>query len=390
MAVMNMPSARRRARAVAIGCIGLPAALLSALSAQAAPPASFAELVKQVSPAVVHISATHSAQRGELERPPATDPERYREFFGEEIYRRFYGADPPGEGPDPPADKRRSLGSGFLVSEDGYLLTNYHVVEKAEAIRVKLSGPPGAEAETEYAARVIGKDPLTDLALLKIELKRKIPAVRFGDSDALEVGDWVVAIGNPFGLSHTVTAGIVSAKGRVLGTGPYEDFIQTDAAINMGNSGGPLFNLRGEVVGINTALVSGGQGIGFAIPSNQAKEVLADLRRQGEVVWGWIGARLQKVIPEPAAQGKLPAPRGVGISSVHHESPAARAGLREGDVVVAFDGRPVREPSELLRLVARTAVGKTVPVRIYRDGRPLTIPVTVARRPPDPGASTGR
>ncbi len=384
--MMKILFARRRARAVAIGCIGLPAALLSASSAQAVPPASFADLVKQVSPAVVHISATHSAQRGELERPPATDPERYREFFGEELYRRFYGADPPGAGPDEP--KRRNLGSGFLVSEDGYLLTNYHVVENAEAIKVKLSGPPEAEAETEYAARVVGKDPLTDLALLKIALKRKLPTVRFGDSDALEVGDWVVAIGNPFGLSHTVTAGIVSAKGRVLGTGPYEDFIQTDAAINMGNSGGPLFNLRGEVVGINTALVSGGQGIGFAIPSNQAREVLADLHRRGEVVRGWIGARLQKMTPEPAAQGKLPAPRGVGIASVHHESPAALAGLREGDVVVAFDGRPVREPSELLRLVARTAVGKKVPVQISRDGRSLILQVTVARRPPAPGESS--
>ncbi|MBI5379151.1 MAG: trypsin-like peptidase domain-containing protein [Nitrospirae bacterium] len=379
--MMKILFARRRARAVVIGCIGLPAALLSASSAQAAPPASFAELVKQVSPAVVHISATHSVQRGKRGRPSWSDPDRLREFFGEELYRRFYGEEPPDE------QRRRSLGSGFLVSEEGYILTNYHVVEKTDAFRVKLSVPPEVEAEAEYAARVVGKDPMTDLALLKIELKRKFPTVRFGDSDALEVGDWVVAIGNPFGLSHTVTAGIVSAKGRVLGTGPYEDFIQTDAAINMGNSGGPLFNLRGEVVGINTALVSGGQGIGFAIPSNQAKEVLNDLRQKGEVVRGWIGARLQKVTPEPSAERKLPAPRGVGIASVHQESPAARAGLREGDVVVAFDGRPVHDPSELLRLVARATVGKTVPVRISRDGRPLTIPVTVARRPPEPGES---
>ncbi len=218
----------------------------------------------------------------------------------------------------------------FVIDREGYILTNNHVVEKASSIKVKLSD------EKEYDAKIIGRDPKTDIALIKIDVNHELPSATFGDSDKLEVGDWVVAIGNPFGLEHTVTAGIVSAKGRVIGAGPYDDFIQTDASINPGNSGGPLLNLKGEVVGINTAIVSSGQGIGFAIPINVVQDLLPQLKSKGKIARGWLGVVIQKITPEIAKSFKLKEAEGALVSDVMEDGPAEKAGIKRGDVIISY------------------------------------------------------
>ncbi len=289
-----------------------------------------------------------------------------KDFFGnDEFFDKFFGNEPTRE------FKQKSLGSGVIIDKEGYILTNNHVVEKASSIKVKLSDGK------EYDAKVIGKDAKTDIALIKVNVKNSLPVAVLGDSDKLEVGDWVMAIGNPYGLDHTVTAGIVSAKGRVIGQGPYDDFIQTDASINPGNSGGPLFNLRGEVVGINTAIISGGQGIGFAIPINMAKALLPQLKTNGKIVRGWLGVVIQKVTPELAKSFGLKELEGALVSDVMDDSPAARAGIKRGDVIVSFDGKPIKDMDQLPRIVAATEVGKKARIRLIRDGTPMEVDVTI-------------
>ena len=273
----------------------------------------------------------------------------------------------------PRSFETQSLGSGFIISQDGYILTNNHVVENASEITVILHN------EKTYSAKVIGTDPKTDLALIKIDAKG-LPTVRLGDSDKLQVGEWVMAIGNPFGLAETVTAGIVSAKGRVIGSGPYDDFIQTDASINPGNSGGPLFNIRGEVVGINTAIIEQGQGLGFAIPINIARDLLSQLKK-GEVVRGWLGVVIQEVTPELAQSFGLKQPTGALVSDIEPGSPADKAGIKKGDIILKFNGKEITKMKELPAIVALTPVGETVTVTILRDGKTRDVTLKVAKMP---------
>ncbi|HWT77187.1 MAG TPA: Do family serine endopeptidase, partial [Candidatus Methylomirabilis sp.] len=302
-------------------------------------PDSLAPLVAEVKPAVVNISTTQAARQP---RPGFRGPFRGQEPY-EDFFERFFG------GPMPQEQRpQQSLGSGFIIDKDGYILTNNHVVENAGMVMVKLAN------EKEYEAKVVGRDPRTDLALIKINARGDLPLVRLGDSDALQVGDYVLAIGNPFGLGQTVTAGIVSAKGRVIGQGPYDDFIQTDAAINPGNSGGPLFNTKGEVVGINAAIFSqsgGNIGIGFAVPVNMAKSLLPQLKAKGRVSRGWLGVSIGPVSDEAAKELKLKDKKGALVMEVVERSPADRAGLLQGDLIVGFDGKDVAGATDLPRLV---------------------------------------
>ncbi len=336
-------------------------------------PGSFADLVERLKPTVVNIQVTivrKSAPFG-MRRPFGRRNDPFEEFF-----RRFFGDQPPRE------FRNRAIGSGFIISPDGYLVTNNHVVRNATAIKVKL------HSGEEFTAKLIGRDPKTDLALLKIEPKKALPFTKFGDSDALRVGDWVVAIGNPFGLSHTVTAGIVSAKGRVIGQGPYDDFIQTDASINQGNSGGPLFNTRGVVVGINTAISARGAGIGFAIPANMAKTLIDQLRETGSIVRGFLGVRIQNLNPKLAKRFGVAKAEGALVSNVNQDSPASRAGIKRGDVIIEFDGKRIRTTGDLVRGVGNTSVGKSVEMRVLRDGREVTLAVKVGELSEERAAST--
>ena len=327
-------------------------------------PVSFADLVDQLGPSVVNISTTQTLKSGggSMGQMP------FRFFGNDEFFQRFFGDVPERE------FKQKSLGSGFIISKDGYIFTNNHVVAKADKIKVKLTNGK------EYDAEVKGRDPNTDLALIKIQADEELPSVTFGDSDKLRVGDWVFAIGNPFGLEHTVTAGIVSAKGRVIGSGPYDNFIQTDASINPGNSGGPLFNLAGEVVGINTAIVAQAQGIGFSVPVNMAKSILADLKTKGSVTRGWLGIAMQDLTPDMAENMKFQGNKGILVGQVFTGDPADQAGIKTGDIIIAIDGRPVKNSHELLHLVAALPVGKKVPVKVWRDGTEQTLTLVVAER----------
>ncbi|MBA4416699.1 MAG: peptidase [Syntrophus sp. (in: bacteria)] len=325
----------------------------------------FSPLVKQVRPAIVNISTTLMAKGFDSGDRFMGPQHPFKDFFGEEFFEKFFGDAPKRE------FKQRSLGSGFIIDREGYILTNNHVVEKAQTIKVKLTDGK------EYDAVIVGKDAKTDIALIKINTKQNHPAVVFGDSDKMEVGDWVLAIGNPFGLEHTVTQGIVSAKGRVIGAGPYDDFIQTDASINPGNSGGPLFNLNGEVVGINTAMFSGGQGIGFAIPINVVKELLPQLKSKGKVARGWLGVQIQRVTPEIAKNFGLKEAEGALVSDVTDQSPADKANIKRGDIIISFNGKPIKEMDQLPRLVGSTEIGKKVKVGLIRDGKPLEVETVV-------------
>ncbi|WP_089720459.1 DegQ family serine endoprotease [Candidatus Entotheonella palauensis] len=319
------------------------------LSTQPAPP-NFTELAKALQPAVVNISTKQQEVRPSEDSP--------MEFF-----ERFFG------GPGRRRRRRPGQGSGFIISQDGYIVTNYHVIEDAADIKVTLT------TRQQFNAKLIGGDAKTDLALLKIEADEQLPTVPAGNSDQLEVGEWVMAIGNPFGLGHTVTTGIVSAKGRTIGAGPYDDFIQTDASINPGNSGGPLFNMRGEVIGINTAIVPQGQGIGFAIPSNMALNILRQLSGEGKVTRGWLGVAIQQLSPELMQAFKLENNNGALIADVIADSPAKKAGLKRGDIIVGFNGEKVQESSELPRLVATMPPGTSATVDIIREGKTLSVPV---------------
>jgi len=318
----------------------------------------FAKLAKKLKPAVVNISTSKTIAPQKRQQRPAMDP--FQEYFD-----RFF------EAPRQQPFKQRNLGSGFIISDDGYIITNNHVVTGADEIKVKLSDG------REFSGEVKGRDEKFDVALIKIVAKGQLPVAPLGDSDKMEVGEWVMAIGNPFGLAQTVTAGIVSAQGRVIGSGPYDDFIQTDASINPGNSGGPLFNINGEVVGINTAIVAGGQGIGFAIPINMAKSIITQLRETGKVTRGWLGVSIQLVTPELAKSFGLEQEKGALVAEVMKGSPAEKSGLKEGDIVLEFDGRPIREMHELPRLVAATLVGKKITLLVQREGRQVSVPVTI-------------
>ena len=329
----------------------------------------FMQLAERLSPAVANISIVQKAHK-QRERPfrGFRRPFREPQPFGSDPFREFFNR----YFDDAPPQGRQSLGSGFIIHPKGLILTNHHVIEEADQIKITL------QDKREFQAKVIGRDPKTDLALLKVESDEALPTVPLGDSDALRIGEWVMAIGNPFGLSHTVTAGIVSAKGRVIGAGQYDDFIQTDASINPGNSGGPLFNTRGEVVGINTAIIAGGTGIGFATPINLVKELAPQLYEQGKVTRGWLGVMIQQVTPELARTFDLPEARGALVSDVVPESPAAKGGLQQGDIITSFDGGDIEEMHELPRVVAKTEVGKQVEIHILRQGKAKTMSITIA------------
>ena len=340
-------------------------------------PQTFVEIVKEQKPAVVNISTTRIVKghppissnpfsyrrRGRM-RPYDNNPfeEFFKHFFGDMPRRQF---------------KQKSLGSGFIINKEGYILTNYHVAEDVDEIKVTLAN------KKEFEAKVVGKDKKTDIALIKIDSWNDLPVVSLGDSDKLQVGEWVLAIGNPFGLEHTVTSGIISATGRVIGSGPYDDYIQTDASINPGNSGGPLFNLKGEVIGINTAIIPEGQGIGFAIPINMVKDILEDLKESGEVTRGWLGLIIQQVTPGLAKSFGLEEPRGALISEVIPDSPADKAGLKQGDVVLSFNGEEIQDYSKLSRLTAGNAPGSKVRLQVLRDGELKTFTVTLGSLPKD-------
>lgn len=322
----------------------------------------FVELAKKLKPSVVNISTAKTvAPQKRMQRPPNSlgqDP--FEDFFN-----RFFDNIPQH------SFKQRSLGSGFIISNDGYILTNNHVVAGADEIKIKLSDG------REFKAEVKGTDEKLDLAVLKIDVKGGLPVAQLGDSDTIQVGEWVMAIGNPFGLNQTVTAGIVSAMGRVIGSGPYDDFIQTDASINPGNSGGPLFNADGRVIGINTAIVAGGQGIGFAIPINMAKGVLPQLEEKGKVTRGWLGVGIQPVTPELAQSFGVKGEKGALVADVTKDSPADKGGLKSGDIILEFDGKQIQEMNNLPRLVAVTPVGKKVKLKILRNGKPEAVTVKI-------------
>ncbi|MSO91069.1 MAG: PDZ domain-containing protein [Acetobacteraceae bacterium] len=318
---------------------------------------SFAPLVKRVLPAVVNISVAETTMRG-----PTLPPELRGTPFERQFRERFGGR-----------QQTMGAGSGFIVDPAGFIVTNRHVVGRADRIKVALADG------TEFVARLIGADELTDIALLKVNAPRPLPFVAFGDSRQVEVGDWIIAAGNPFGLGGSVSAGIISARGRDLGAGPFDDFLQLDAPINPGNSGGPLFNMDGQVVGVNTAIVSpsgGSVGIGFAIPSEIVLGVVRDLREKGRIERGWLGVSMQEIQTA-----------GVGIAGVERAGPAARAGLRPGDVVIAVDGIKVDTARELIRVVARKSPGANATLNVRRQGRDVELPVTVGKRPPTSAAN---
>ncbi len=341
-----------------------------AVVAPAEAPASLADLVEHVGASVVNIKVSKVERMGGAN---SMEPEGLGQDppFGN-FLEKFFG----GRMPQMPREHRQQgAGSGFIVSKDGYIVTNNHVVEGATEVTVTLAN------QKEYAARVIGRDPKTDIAVVKIDPKETLTVASLGDSDGLRVGEWVVAVGNPFGLRNTVTAGIVSAKHRVIGAGPYDDFIQTDVPINPGNSGGPLFTLQGEVVGINTAIAPEGQGIGFAVAVNMAKTLLPQLKSTGEVTRGYLGVHIQPLTPALAASLHLKEPKGALVADVTTGSPAAAAGLTRGDVIVAFDGKAVAEAGNLPAVVAAAPIDKTVAVQVLRDGSEQRLAVTVGRMP---------
>lgn len=331
-------------------------------------PESFSELAKHVKPGVVNIRTVKIIKGGS----PV-----FRHFFGKNNspFDEFFG---PFQGNGNQRDfKQRSLGSGFIIDKDGYIVTNNHVIEGADQIKVILSD------DKEFDGELVGRDPKTDLALIHIKGAKDLNALKLGDSDKLEVGRWVVAIGSPFGLEQTVTAGIVSAKGRIIGSGPYDDFIQTDASINPGNSGGPLLNMDGEVVGINTAIIASGQGIGFAIPINLAKGIITQLKEKGEVTRGWLGVGIQDLTPELAEYYGLKEDKGVLVTQVFEDDPADKAGIKVNDVILSIDGNDVATGRELSSMIANTPVGHKTTIELIRDGKHKSLTVTLAKREDD-------
>ncbi|MBI4636581.1 MAG: Do family serine endopeptidase [Candidatus Rokubacteria bacterium] len=332
--------------------------------------AAFVSVAERVRPAVVNIGTVQMAKprRSPVVPGPFADDPVFKDFFDQ-----FFGRRGPGQGEE---FRQSGLGSGVIIDRRGYVLTNFHVVRGADAVMVRLS------SRQEYRGRIVGADPKTDLAVVRFEPDRELTVATLGDSDALRVGEWAIAIGNPFGLDQTVTVGVVSATGRAdVGIATYENFIQTDASINPGNSGGPLVNLRGEVIGVNTAIVAAGQGIGFAIPANMVKRVTGQLIDRGKVTRGWIGVSVQPMSTELAQSLGLRDARGAVVARVHPGGPAAEAGLAPNDVIVTFGGAPVDDYHHLQRLSADAEVGKTVKLEIVRKGERRTIPVKIAEAP---------
>ena len=362
-------------------------------------PDSFADLSAALLPAVVNISSTQAPQaradRGGPEVPSFPPGSPFEQFFRDFLERNRPGQEPrrggpPSEGPREgqrgpggpgnPGGRAASLGSGFVIDPAGYIVTNNHVIDGADEISVTFTD------NTTLKAKLIGKDERVDLALLKVETDKPLKFVPFGDSDGSRVGDWVLAIGNPFGLGGSVTAGIVSARGRDIRQGPYDDFIQTDASINRGNSGGPLFNMDGQVIGINTAIYSpsgGSVGIGFSVPSNLAKSVVAQLREFGRARRGWLGVRIQQVTPDIAESLGLKDTQGAMVAGVNEGGPADSAKIRNGDVILRFNNQDVKDMRTLPRIVAETTIGKDVPVDLWRDGKRVTVQAAVGELPED-------
>ncbi len=396
----------RTFRALALASVFvLPAALPPFVSPAVArgAPDSFADLAGTLLPAVVNISSSQNVQaradRGGPEVPTFPPGSPFEQFFKDFLDRNHPPGGPNGgqggpqrrgqrgEGPQLGPDggpggggggRSVSLGSGFVIDPSGFIVTNNHVIDGADEISVTL------QDNTTLKATLVGKDDRVDLALLKVESDKPLKAVPFGDSDAERVGDWVLAIGNPFGLGGSVTAGIVSARGRDIRQGPYDDFIQTDAAINRGNSGGPLFNMAGEVIGINTAIYSpsgGSVGIGFSVPANLAKSVVAQLKEFGHARRGWLGVRIQQVTPDIAESIGLKDTAGAMVAGVNEGGPADAAKIRNGDVILKFNGQDVKEMKSLPRIVAETVIGKDVPVLLWRDGKQVTVQASVGELP---------
>ena len=357
-------------RMAAVAAITTVAALQAPAPAQArAAPDSFADLVEKLMPAVVNIATTQKLperRQGTPEMPKLPPGSPFEEFFKD-----FFDRQQRGQQQRRPAT---SLGSGFVIDASGYIVTNNHVIEGADEIKVVLS--TGAE----IPAKLVGTDAQTDIALLRVETKEKLTAVQWGDSDKARVGDWVLAIGNPFGLGGSVTAGIISARGRDIGAGRYDDFMQTDASINKGNSGGPLFNTEGHVIGINTAIYSqtgGSVGIGFAVPSAIAQRVAMQLKEHGKTKRGWLGVRIQVVTDEIAESIGLDKARGAMVAGVTDGGPAAKAKIEAGDVILSFDGKPIPDMRALPRVVADTPIGKAVPIEVWRKGKKQNLQVEV-------------
>jgi serine protease Do len=339
-------------------------------------PESFTNLAEMVGPAVVNIRTVKTVKSSapqfrNFQRGPFGQEDPFRDFFdrffGEEFQREF---------------KQRSLGSGFVIDKEGYIVTNNHVIENADEIIIKMSN------EEELKAEIVGRDPNTDLALLKVKALNNILPVKLGNSDDLKVGQWVVAIGSPFGLERTVTAGIVSAKGRVIGSGPYDDFVQTDASINPGNSGGPLINMDGEVVGINTAIIAAGQGIGFAIPINLASKVIDQLKASGEVTRGWLGVAIQDLSQEMAEYYGMEKHEGVIVAKVFKGDPADKAGIKEQDIIVEVNGKKIDSTRALTGMIADLKVGQNVDIGVLRNGERKDVSVTIAKRDEEKVVST--
>ncbi len=363
----GMAGTRQRLAAGVLVVAATLAVLLPSPSFARTAPDSFADLAARLLPAVVNVSTTQMVEgNAGIELPQLPPGSPFEEFFKEFMERN-----------QPKQQQRRratSLGSGFIIDNDGHIVTNNHVIQDADEISVILHD------DTRLEAKVIGRDAKTDLAVLKVEPHSKLVPVKFGDADSIRVGDWVLAIGNPFGFGGTVTAGIISARGRDINAGPYDDFLQTDASINRGNSGGPMFNLDGEVIGINTAIFSpsgGSVGIGFAIPSNSAQGVIQQLIAHGQVQRGWLGVRIQSVTEEIADALGLKEAAGALVAGVIPGGPAEKAKLKEGDIITEFDGKPITQMRRLPRVVADTEVGRTVPIKVWRDGRELSMKVEV-------------
>ncbi|MBQ7617422.1 MAG: Do family serine endopeptidase, partial [Desulfovibrio sp.] len=343
-------------------------------AAWAAGPADFSDLAAKCGPCVVNI--------GTERKTASSGPE---DFFGEMFrnlppgFERFFGfEDRHNRQKRMPQRSQKSLGSGFIISADGYIVTNNHVVQDADSITVTFENGKGKEESQK--AEFIGADEETDLALLKIKTSRSLPFLEFGNSDVLKVGEWLLAIGNPFGLDHTVTAGILSAKGRDIKAGPFDNFLQTDASINPGNSGGPLLNMDGKVVGINTAIIASGQGIGFAIPSTMAARIIEDIRHGRKVSRGWLGVQIQEIDENMAKALGLKEAKGALIGQVMPDEPAEKAGLKDGDVIVSVDGKQIEDTSDLLRTIAGKAPGQTVALVVFRNGGQVEVKVTLGER----------
>jgi serine protease Do len=380
---------------IRLGAVAIFAAALlpGAQAAARGAPDSFADLAQSLLPAVVNVSSTQTSKSStdEPEMPAFPPGSPFEQFFKDFMNRHKGGGDNNGGGDDEAPDndmpvpgahphRIQSLGSGFIIDPAGIIVTNNHVIDGADEISVIL------QDNTTLKATLLGRDDRTDLAVLQVHTDKKLPAVHFGDSDASRIGDWVLAIGNPFALGGTVTAGIISARGRDIQQGPYDDFIQTDAAINKGNSGGPLFNMAGEVIGINTAILSpsgGSIGLGFSIPSDEAKVVIDQLRQYGRPRRGWLGVRIQQVTPDIAESLGLHGSDGALIAGVNADGPADRAHMHNGDVVLSFNGQPMHEMKTLPRVVAETPIDKQVPVEIWRDGKKQVLQVVVKEMPDD-------